>query len=80
MNVIFEAVRSDGTHKLISPSVIRGYCRDARLYPANRRKRVIAKMLSALMASGGYIHLEEIKYDGDGNQSRAVVIYKYETP
>ena len=78
MNIIFEAIKEDGTHALVSPSVISGLHKTAKLYRKTERgaRRLLGQMIANMMYCCGYIVLTQIKYDHDGNQSRAVIAAK----
>ena len=75
MNTIFEAVKKDGTHELVSPAVIAGIVRTAKLYAKTGAGafRKTGQMLSNMMYCKGYEVLTQIKYGHDGSQERTVI-------
>lgn len=78
MNTIFEAITKDGKHKLVPIAEVRGIVETTCLYSRTERGqfRKLGQMLANMMYCRGYVLLTQIRYAGDGSQTRTVVCAK----
>lgn len=75
MNKVIEAIRADGTHRLISPATIREYARIAKETSPRRKIHTFGKMLANFMFCNGFVKLVSIAYNME-TQTRTLIMAK----